>query len=230
MKRVRRLLLIGLVSFGALNIVAFAATYALGPPGPRSAAAGSRSTEHGRLRALDVSTAESRIDPRLTHVVSVLAGVGAEVRCWSRADWKRRTSELERRWGVVLGPWRAYTSPDRSAVHLSPEVCAKLTQLAEDRKPILRAQPVDALSWSLETLAHEAQHVSGVGNEALAQCYGVQSTARAARLLGRSASEGRYLATVYWKRWYVWFPPRYRARECRNGGRLDLHPDSDLWP
>jgi hypothetical protein len=28
----------------------------------------------------------------------------------------------------------------------------------------------------------------------------------------------------------VWLKPPYSSSECRNGGRLDLHPDRDVWP
>jgi len=88
----------------------------------------------------------------------------------------------------------------------------------------------DALAWSVETLAHEAEHASGILSEVQAECYGMQTTPTAALLLGRTMAEGRYLATLYWKRWYAWLKPPYSSSECRNGGALDLHRDSDVWP
>ena len=58
----------------------------------------------------------------------------------------------------------------------------------------------------------------------------MQTIRAAAIALGRTAREGRFLANLYWNRWYRWNPGSYRSRECRNGGALDLRPQSDVWP
>jgi len=223
--RARRLVFAGVAWAGALLVAPVVASLALSPS-PAAVR-----LERGRLPAGVGSSSPSRVDPRLGHIVSVLSGVGAEVRCWSPADWERQTSELARRTHrKPLGPWRAYASGYSRTVDLSPEVCAELRKLADDRGRITSPGSADALAWSLETLAHEAQHVSGLLNEAQAECYGMQSMRAAARLFGRTAAEGRYLTTVYWKHWYAWLGPPYRSSECRNGGRLDLHSSSDAWP
>jgi hypothetical protein len=129
-----------------------------------------------------------------------------------------------------LGPWRAYTSRSLRTVNVSPEICAELAKLVRDRAPVWRSGSPDALAWSVQSLAHEAEHASGIVSEVLAECYGLQATPRAARLLGRTHEEGQYLAAVYWKHWYAWLGPSYSSNECRNGGALDLHPGSDVWP
>jgi hypothetical protein len=105
-----------------------------------------------------------------------------------------------------------------------------LAKLVRNGAPVWHDASPDALSWSVETLAHEAQHVAGVVSEAEAECYGMQTTPRAALLLGRTAEEGRYLAAVYLKHWYARLKPPYSSSDCRNGGPLDLHSDSDVWP
>ena len=187
--------------------------------------------ERGRLPADVGRSFESRVDPRVALVVSLFSHSRVEVRCWSPEDWQRRTSALTRRTGLErLGAWRAFTTSDRRAIELSPQVCTGLTMLADEHYAIGSGAWADALAWSLAALAHEAQHASGVWNEARADCYGMQSIPIAARVLGRTAAEGRYLATVYWKHWHVWHGPRYHSRECRNGGRLDLYPGSHVWP
>jgi hypothetical protein len=48
--------------------------------------------------------------------------------------------------------------------------------------------------------------------------------------LGRGGEEGRYLARLYWTSTYVAHDPRYRAEQCRDGGRLDLYPETGTWP
>jgi len=173
--------------------------------------------EVGRLPAGVGLETRNGVDPALTRVVSALADRSTEVRCWSHASWTR-------------APWGAYTSTRSWEVSLSPEICAELAKLVRSGAPVWRDPAPDALAWSVETLAHEAQHVSGVVSEAEAECYGMQGTPKAARLLGRTSAEGRYLAAVYWKHWYAFHKPPYSSKDCRNNGALDLHPNSDAWP
>jgi hypothetical protein len=73
-------------------------------------------------------------------------------------------------------------------------------------------------------------HVSGIRDEATAECEGMQTIAKAAVLLGRPVAEGRYLTVVYARHWYRWWPSRYRSPECHDGGRLDLRPAANVWP
>jgi hypothetical protein len=162
---------------------------------------------------------------RLAHVVAVLAGVGANVRCWSTADWRRQAQAALRQ------PWRAYTfGAPVLTVNLAPALCAELTRLAGLRVPIWRAEFPDALALAVGTLAHESMHVSGVRDEATAECEGMQKIAKAAVLLGRPPAEARYLEVLYARHWYPWWPPRYRSPECHDGGRLDLRPVGNVWP
>jgi hypothetical protein len=48
--------------------------------------------------------------------------------------------------------------------------------------------------------------------------------------LGRSGREGRYLAELYWQRWYRFRHRPYWSSECRNGRALDLRPNTDTLP
>jgi hypothetical protein len=174
----------------------------------------------------------SRVNFRLSHIVTALAHRSAAVFCYSAADWEARRSEWEARWPWLgeLGPWRAYTPRGTATVHLSPAICSQLAKLAESRAPVWRDDWPDALAWSTYVLAHEAAHVSGVTSEAKADCHGMQSIAKAAVMLGRTNAEAAYLATLYWKHWYPWQIPDFRSSECRNGGQLDLHPRRASWP
>ena len=216
-----RLVRVGLWT-GALLVVALLVVLAV-VPAPRAR------SERGRLPAqVDTSSVESRIDPRLSRVAAALSGTRTGVRCWSKADWMRRTAEFDWEGGETLGPWSAFASGP--GIELSPEICAELTRLALRRAPVWTDPRPDALAWSVSALAHEAQHVSGIHDEALAECYGMQSIAAAARRLGRTPAEGRYLASLFWRRWYPWIRASYRSPDCRNGGPLDLHPDTNVWP
>ena len=73
-------------------------------------------------------------------------------------------------------------------------------------------------------------HVSGIRDEAKAECEGMQTIAKAAVLLGRPPAEARYLAVLYARHWYPGWPPRYRSPECHDGGRLDLRLSVNVWP
>ena len=176
----------------------------------------------------------SRIEPRLSRVAGALAGRKAEARCWSRDDWARLAAQ-QRSWihrsRMYLGPWSAYASQDRKRAHFAPNICVSLSRLLSERIPVQSDRWPAALAWSVAVLAHEAQHLSGISNEAKAECYGMQSITTAAELLGRTADEGHYLASLYWRSAYHRHrDPRYIPDECRNGGRLDLRPRSDAWP
>jgi hypothetical protein len=83
---------------------------------------------------------------------------------------------------------------------------------------------------AVHVLAHEAIHLRGWTNEAVAECYGLQHTAQVARGLGASATQAQALAEFYWRVVYPDMPDEYRTTDCENGGRLDLHKDSDVWP
>jgi hypothetical protein len=174
----------------------------------------------------------SRIEPRLSQVVTSLAGRRAQVRCWSHEDWQRlaaqRTSWL-RRSQPRLGRWSGYVSNGR--VQLAPAVCASLARLTYGRSPVDRDLWPTALAWSVSILAHEAQHIKGISNEAKAECYGMQSITLATKVLGRTEWEGRYLASLYWERAYHRHRnPKYMSDDCRDGGDLDLRPSVDAWP
>ena len=216
-RRVRRLALVGVI----WAFVVFSAT------GFFAAKLG-----RGRLPDLSATRSPSRPDARFARVVSVIAGRGAAVLCWSHEDWRKQAAERARRFHTTtLGPWAAFTSfSPYLAVELSPEICIELSRLVNLREPVWEDESRDALAWSVLTLAHESVHVTGNLSEALAECWGMQTIPTAAVELGRSREEGRYLAERYWHRWFRFRHRPYWSSECRNGGALDLRPSTDIWP
>jgi hypothetical protein len=127
--------------------------------------------------------------------------------------------------------WNAYTAyGPLLTVNLSPQVCAELLRLSALRAPLREQTDLDGLAWSVGVLAHESIHVRGVLSETVAQCYGMQTIAKTALLLGRSRPEAELLADWYWRRLYSRSPAGYSSRECRNGGLLDLRPGTAAWP
>jgi len=176
--------------------------------------------------------ARSHVEPRLSRALSVLAGHPAQARCWSQDDWQRLSKQRHAwpRHDRRLGRWSAYASVDGKRAHFSPTLCAWLSRLVYQRVPARDDVWPAALAYSVATLAHEAQHLRRVFNEAKAECYGMQSIPEATLALGRSNAEGRYLAAIYWRYQYHRHNSTYVSDECRNGGRLDLRPGVNVWP
>jgi hypothetical protein len=163
-----------------------------------------------------------------------IAGREATAHCAGSAGWPERDGE-ER----VLG----YVRQGESRIHLAPEVCHALHVLlhlesppeleclehsrTDDRR---RCPPdVELLVRSLSTVAHEAQHVAGVVDEAEAECYGLQEAHRVGERLGLEPR------TAHLAAWYAWSfpqtPPDYQSPECRPGGALDRRPEGAArWP
>jgi hypothetical protein len=216
-----------IVRVALLGVLAIYGVNALVTLGMRNAAAGTPSS----LRWPSVLPwPKTEADVRLTAVVSRLAGRPAVARCWSSAGWRRRLAN----WHYPLGArseWRAFTVPlETPAVELSPSICTVLHRLQRFRGQVWNASAVVPIVWSVAALSHESVHASGIPTEAKAECFGLQRIPRVARALGRTAAEGRYLARLYWELWYRFDRPPYTSSECRDGGKLDLHTDSAVWP
>ena len=84
------------------------------------------------------------------------------------------------------------------------------------------------IAFAVVTLAHEAQQSKGT-DEATAECYGVQLAAETAETLGASRAYGERLARTCWAR-YGELEALYRSPDCRDGGKLDRRPESEVWP
>jgi hypothetical protein len=83
---------------------------------------------------------------------------------------------------------------------------------------------------ALDVLAHESWHLEGNQNEALTECYALQTVGFVATKLGSNNIQARGLARLVHLLVYPHLPDAYRSDECRDGGALDLRPDSSAWP
>lgn len=83
---------------------------------------------------------------------------------------------------------------------------------------------------ALETLAHESWHLGGQRDEATAECYGLQTIGLVAERLGAPRAQGEQLARAAFVGLYPGMPEQYHSNECRDGGALDLRPESAVWP
>jgi hypothetical protein len=84
--------------------------------------------------------------------------------------------------------------------------------------------------WGVVTLAHESWHLRGVTDEAMTQCYAIQTVEQVARRLGVSPQNAHVIA--------VWVAlddaaapvGQYHSPECHPGGEYDRHPETLDWP
>ena len=83
---------------------------------------------------------------------------------------------------------------------------------------------------ALDVLAHESWHLEGNQNEAVTECYALQTVGFVATKLGSDNVQARGLARLVHLLVYPRMPGEYRSAECRDGGVLDLRPDSSAWP
>ena len=103
-------------------------------------------------------------------------------------------------------------------------ICTSLIRLRQG-KPVA----VDDGSLAVEALAHESYHLAGVRDEAATQCYALQAMRFVASQLGVSAEAAEsYVAAAVAR--YPRLPDAYRSFDCREGGTLDLHPESGVFP
>ena len=86
------------------------------------------------------------------------------------------------------------------------------------------------IGWAIHTLAHESFHLRGIGQESAAECYAMQTTADVAVRLGVTRGHAEQLQDWLWTKGYPNEPDEYTTTQCRNGGPLDLHPASLVWP
>lgn len=80
------------------------------------------------------------------------------------------------------------------------------------------------------TLAHESWHLRGLVNEAMTQCYAVQTTAAVARALGVPAVEAELVASRVALDDARAPRGEYHSPSCRPGGEYDLDPATPDWP
>jgi hypothetical protein len=172
-------------------------------------------------------------EARFGAIASKIAGRPVEVRCQGRvsaafdvtaesgsvrfdaagrpADW----TDLKRGICLALGRFeREHREEKFGCVH-DPHAC---------NLSVLRS------IHALETLAHEAWHLAGHANEATAQCYALQRIAFVAAVLGAPTEQGDALARAAFVVLYPEMPEQYRSGECRDGGSLDLSPESSVFP
>jgi hypothetical protein len=92
-----------------------------------------------------------------------------------------------------------------------------------------QARPSAAEIIAVHVLTHEAMHMRGEMNEAVAECQAMQRDAETAQLLGATPQQGLALARAYWITDYPNMPDAYRTGDCKLGGALDEQLPDPPW-
>lgn len=153
-----------------------------------------------------------------------------EVYCWELGDWE----DLNEEWAVVESDefWLAgFADADTGTIDLSPEVCEPLHAFfGSDYAPTLNEESLD-LASALVTLAHEAEHLrSPEAAEAAVECVAIQRVRDLVRAAGRGRPYAELMTGLAWDVGYPDMPDEYRTKQCRDGSKLDLRPETSVFP
>jgi hypothetical protein len=169
--------------------------------------------------------------PRLVQAIEPIAGARAEVYCWDGDEWTQLAGE----WEYLLAReefWVAgYADPPRSRIHLDPTVCAPLQRFFGTSYAPFGNTASFELAEALVTLAHEAEHLRRPeASEAEVECAALQRVRGLVTAEGRSPAYADEMAGLAWDAGYPLQHEDYRDERCADGGPLDLHPETDVWP
>jgi len=112
---------------------------------------------------------------------------------------------------------------------LTPAICYRLHRLAFEDDEGAFSQTARAIA----VLAHEAWHLRGERDEGVTNCYAFQSGVALGQRLGLSEETAARMMRqqLVDNGTFARSAPEYLVPgECRNGGRLDLDPNSDRFP
>jgi hypothetical protein len=165
---------------------------------------------------LDTST-RAEAAARFSDEASRVAAKPVTIRCDEAGDYVGAVQHAD---GVAaVGGNLAYLTPER---------CLDLYRLAF--KGEVRS---NRTARALAVLAHEAWHLRGVSDEGTTECYALQSGVEIGQRLGLSAETARRLMRQQLSENALrgQASPAYRVPpDCRDGGQLDLRPNSARFP
>ena len=154
---------------------------------------------------------------RFSNEASFIAKKRVTVRCDEAGDYVGAVQHAD---GVAL--------VGGDVAYLTPERCLDLYRLGF-KDEVRSSQTARALA----VLAHEAWHLRGVSDEGVTECYALQSGVDIGRRFGLTEGTARQMMRqqLTENALHTRSSPEYLVPpDCRNGGRLDLNPDSPSFP
>jgi HAMP domain-containing protein len=171
-------------------------------------------------------------EDRLANIAAVIAGHDVEIACPGTLATLTEVSATDG--SVVFSP---DGRPAKEA-KLSSKTCKTLRGFLHGRVSGLGclsrhgacSTKVREAAIAVNVLSHEAWHLAGVRDEAVAQCYALQSNADTAMRLGATQDDANAIAGFILREVQPALPADYRSRDCFDDGPLDLHRDRPVWP
>jgi hypothetical protein len=126
--------------------------------------------------------------------------------------------------GQLLNPnddgWVMFSPAGRpdTIAHVTGKQCALLRSWRYLRSS---GQVTADQARAINIVVHEAEHLSGIANEAVAECAAIQDIPTAVIAMGGTEAEGRAVAALFYRYWYPMMPDAYRSADCVAGGALD---------
>ncbi len=185
----------------------------------------------GRLIDIHRQNAETLAENDLAKLARAISGGRARVHCWTEEDWNTMAEQYALfDSGDHLEPI-GIADPAARRIDLAQAVCDPLRRFFRGSYAPWRNTESYHLAFMLATLAHEAEHLrSPYASEAEVECFAVQRVRSLVAGAGRSLRYQREMASLAWDVGYLDLPDEYRTDRCRDGGPLDLHPGSNVWP
>ncbi len=159
------------------------------------------------------------LEGRLSHASSTLLGTHVKVDCQTLTG---SALDMGRELGYVK--WGPGGIPERKTL-IKHQQCNDLHSYLDSSKQ----HPSAAQILAVHVLTHESMHMSGITNEAIAECDAMQRDTTMAEDLGARPPAAHALAVTYWLTVYPDMPDGYRSTDCRPGGSLDLHLPNAPW-
>lgn len=213
-----------------LQPVAAAARRGCATPTP----AGWQSGEAAIVRAL-VDAHDDAVPPLRRRDIAAIAragvGVSPDVYCWQPAGWLPFSEQYAIVRGGAETSLKGIADGVRNRIDLDPGVCAALRFYLRRLRPNPLSYSNFELAEALMVLTHQAEHLKApTASEAEVECDAVQHVRPLVRAAGWDAAYANEMALQAWQLGYQRLPPAFRTPGCRDGGPLDRHPGSTLWP
>lgn len=133
--------------------------------------------------------------------------------------------------GQMLNPnddgWVMFSAAGKpeTVAHVTGEQCAQLRAWRFLRTP---GRVTTEQARAINVVVHEAEHLTGLQNEAATECAAIQDIPKAVVAMGGTDAEGRAVADLYYRYWYQMMPDAYRSADCVAGGPMDALRDGPI--
>ena len=167
----------------------------------------------------------------ISRIAAANVGIRPEVYCWQPAAWAPFLEQYAILRGGEEVSLSGIADRERNRIDLDPGACVALDRYLSRERPHELSYENFVLAQGIVVLTHQSEHLTApAAGEAEVECYAVQHVRPLVRELGWGEDFEREIPLQAWELGYAKLPDGFRSPECRDGGRLDRHPNSAAWP